>query len=359
MQGLQLLESAIRNMDGAARPDPGAPDAPESRAFLEALLETDALKDSGLTLEDLEAWLASQGGKGLPLGGQELPLGDAGDGKGAQGELAQAQQLLQRGEAAAERDGRDAGNDGARADHALLREMLGMNTGQSRGTGGAASANPLAGGGDGESRLFDLAARARELQPSVGDVARDRGQATADTEARSQSDGSRGLPAGFQQTLQSAMPQQGMSGTPSYSISQPMDQAGWGQALGERVVMMANQGVQHARVQVNPPELGPMDVRIRSRDDKTSVVFQAQNAVTREALDSELPRLRAMLADNGIENAEVSVDHDDTHPESQFGDSREGFDRGGDGEAAAGDDDTDGDSGSGEGVARGLVDRYA
>ena len=102
MQGLQLLESAIRNMDGAAKPDSGAPDAPESRAFLEALLETDALKDSGLTLEDLEAWLASQGGKGMPLGGQELPLGDMGDGKGAQGELAQAQQLLQRADAAAD-----------------------------------------------------------------------------------------------------------------------------------------------------------------------------------------------------------------------------------------------------------------
>lgn len=361
MQGLQLLESAIRNMDGAAKPDPGSPDAPESRAFLEALLETDALKDSGLTLEDLEAWLASQGGKGMPLGGQELPLGDMGDGNGAQGELAQAQQLLQRADAAAERDGRDAGNDGARADHALLREMLGMNTGQGRGAAGSTTGNPLAGGAGGEqgdARLLDLAARARELQPSVGDIARDRGQATADSEARSQSEGSRGLPAGFQQTLQSAMPQQ-TTGTPSYSISQPMDQSGWGQALGERVMMMANQGVQHARVQVNPPELGPLDVRIRSGDDKTSVVFQAQSAVTREALDAELPRLRAMLADNGVENAEVSVDHDDTHPESEFGESREGLNRGGDGETDGEDDASDGDSGSGGGVARGLVDRYA
>lgn len=352
MQGLQLIESALRNMEGG-KLDPSRPDAPESRAFLESLLETDALKGSGLTLEDLEAWLASQGGKGLPLGGQELPLAE--DQRQAARELAREQNHeALRADAAARAALRD---DAEQQDEAVLYDLLAMG-----GMGGQDGKGPMpgnlgSGDGAGEQTLMQLTARARQLQSQQA-LAEGQGRGSSGGEA-TQTDAGRAAQGQFQQTLHSAMPQP--AGTPTYTVPQSMDQSGWGQALGERVVMMASQNVQQARVQINPPELGPVDVRIRTGDDKTSIVFQAQNAVTREALDAELPRLRMMLSDNGIEDAEVSVDHDDTTPENQDGERREGFARGDTDDGQPGDDGLAGSAGDtgGEGEARSLIDHYA
>ena len=344
MQGLHLIETAFRNLDGG-KLDPAAPDAPESRAFLEALLETDALKDSGLTLEDLEAWLASQGGKGLPLGGHDLPT------QGQGGESA----ALARG---AKTDGVEpavefkggledrAGVQQAEQDEALLQDLLAM--------GGM---NPLAGQGSDalkqQEDLVQTGGRSRHLQ--FQQLGNDAAQARADAETPISAQRGRGAQAQFQQTLQSAMPQSG--GVPTYTVSQPMDQSGWGQALGERLTMMAKQDVQHARIQMNPRELGPLDVRIQMGEDKTSIVFQAQNAVTREALEAELPRLRMMLSDNGIEDAEVNVDQQETMTQNDEGERPEGYARG-DTEDGEGGDDTAG-AADADMRPRGLVDHYA
>ncbi|MDN3518285.1 flagellar hook-length control protein FliK [Aquisalimonas lutea] len=352
MQGLQLIESALRNMEGG-KLDPSRPDAPENRAFLEALLETDALKDSGLTLEDLEAWLASQGGKGLPLGGQELPLADG------QRPVAEGLARGQNDDALpADAAARRALRGGAeQQDEAVLYDLLAMG-----GMGGQNGKGPMAGSpgsddGAGEQTLMQLVARARQLQSQQA-LAEAQGRGSPGGET-SQADAGRAVQAHFQQTLHNAMPQP--TGTPTYTVPQSMDQSGWGQALGERVVMMANQNVQQARVQINPPELGPLDVRIRTADDKTSIVFQAQSAVTREALDAELPRLRMMLSDNGIEDAEVSVDHGDASPENQDGERREGFARGDTQDGRSGSDGLSGPGGDagGDGEARSLIDHYA
>lgn len=344
MQGLHLIETAFRNLDGG-KLDPAAPDAPENRAFLEALLETDALKDSGLTLEDLEAWLASQGGKGLPLGGHDLPM------EGQGGEAAALARSAKGGnvEPAVEfKGGLEGGQAPPEYDEALLQDLLAM--------GGM---NPLAGQGSDalkqQEDLLQTGARSRHLQ--FQQLGSDAAQARSDAETPASADRSRGAQAQFQQTLQSAMPQSGS--VPTYTVSQPMDQSGWGQALGERLMMMAKQDVQHARIQMNPRELGPLDVRIQMGEDKTSIVFQAQNAVTREALEAELPRLRMMLSDNGIEDAEVNVDQQETMTQNDEGERPEGYARG-DTEDGQGEGDDAGGTGSDGGMTpRGLVDHYA
>ncbi len=343
MQGLHLIETAFRNLDGG-KLDPAAPDAPENRAFLEALLETDALKDSGLTLEDLEAWLASQGGKGLPLGGHDLPV----EGQGGEAAALARNAKGEKVEPAVEFKGGLEGGGPPQPEHdeALLQDLLAM--------GGM---NPLAGQGSDalkqQDDLVQTGARSRHLQfQQLGSEA---AQTRSETETPASADRSRGAQAQFQQTLQSAMPQSG--GVPTYTVSQPMDQSGWGQALGERLMMMAKQDVQHARIQMNPRELGPLDVRIQMGEDKTSIVFQAQNAVTREALEAELPRLRMMLSDNGIEDAEVNVDQQETMTQNDEGDRPEGYARG-DTEDGEGGDDAAG-AADADMRPRGLVDHYA
>ena len=71
--------------------------------------------------------------------------------------------------------------------------------------------------------------------------------------------------------------------------------------LGQRVLWMQQAGVQLARLQVHPLELGPIDIALDQRDGAISVSMTAQHPATRELLESHLPRLREQLAQDGAQ----------------------------------------------------------
>ncbi len=94
---------------------------------------------------------------------------------------------------------------------------------------------------------------------------------------------------------------------PGASISVPFGQAGWGQAFGNQVVWVVNQGMPAAELHLSPPDLGPMSVRISMEQDQASMAFSSPHAMVREAIEAALPRLRDMLANQGITLADVNV----------------------------------------------------
>lgn len=81
----------------------------------------------------------------------------------------------------------------------------------------------------------------------------------------------------------------------------------WGNQLGERVVMMAGSQLRTAEIRLTPAELGPLRVQVSVDDGATNVTFHAQHAVTREAIEQALPRLREMLAENGLSLGQADV----------------------------------------------------
>lgn len=90
-------------------------------------------------------------------------------------------------------------------------------------------------------------------------------------------------------------------------ISVPVRDAGWGNQLGERVLLMAGNQVRTAEIRLTPAELGPLRVLVAIDDGAANVTFQAQHAVTREAIEQALPRLREMLAENGLSLGQADV----------------------------------------------------
>ena len=84
------------------------------------------------------------------------------------------------------------------------------------------------------------------------------------------------------------------------------DQA-WGQQVGDRVVMMAANQLKQAEIRLTPAELGPLRVQVSVDDGNAHVTFHAQHAVTRDALEQALPRLREMLAENGLSLGQADV----------------------------------------------------
>lgn len=85
---------------------------------------------------------------------------------------------------------------------------------------------------------------------------------------------------------------------------------GWDEALGQKVVWLVSQQQQVAELHLNPPDLGPLEVVLTVSNDQASALFVSPHASVREAIESALPRLREMMAENGITlgNATVSDD---------------------------------------------------
>ncbi|HHJ12752.1 MAG TPA: flagellar hook-length control protein FliK, partial [Gammaproteobacteria bacterium] len=83
----------------------------------------------------------------------------------------------------------------------------------------------------------------------------------------------------------------------------------WDNALGERVVWMVGQRLQSAEIKLNPPQLGPIEVRVSLNHDQSQaqVSFTAQHAVVRDALDAAVPRLRELFAEQGLSLGQVDV----------------------------------------------------
>lgn len=75
---------------------------------------------------------------------------------------------------------------------------------------------------------------------------------------------------------------------------------GWNNEVAGRISMMLRNGTSEAKLQLNPPELGRMDVKITSEGDQTRVLFTVQGADTREVVEQALPRLRELLAESGL-----------------------------------------------------------
>jgi flagellar hook-length control protein FliK len=83
-------------------------------------------------------------------------------------------------------------------------------------------------------------------------------------------------------------------------IPVPLDQPGFGAALGTHVSLLVQGGVQTARLQLNPAEMGPIAVQIALDGSAARVDFQADLASTRQVIEASLPALAGALQDAGF-----------------------------------------------------------
>lgn len=87
----------------------------------------------------------------------------------------------------------------------------------------------------------------------------------------------------------------------------PMGQPQWGQGVGERVLWLAAQNVSAAEIRLDPPELGPMQVRVSVNQEQVNVSFVSPHPAVRDALDQQLQRLREMFSEQGLNLGNVDV----------------------------------------------------
>ncbi|WP_233998445.1 flagellar hook-length control protein FliK [Pseudoalteromonas sp. T1lg48] len=78
--------------------------------------------------------------------------------------------------------------------------------------------------------------------------------------------------------------------------------------LHQRVNMLLNLSNQEAEIRLDPPELGSMQVRVRSEGEQAHINFVVQNQQAKEALEQSMPRLRELLAQQGLAMGEAQVE---------------------------------------------------
>lgn len=106
--------------------------------------------------------------------------------------------------------------------------------------------------------------------------------------------------------------------------------------VAEKVQMMMSKNLKNLDIRLDPPELGQMKIRMTMNNDVANVHFTVSNQQARDVIEQTLPRLREMLAQQGLQLADSSV---------QQQNSGQGQDRYNNGEQQSGANRTNGGQG--------------
>lgn len=108
-------------------------------------------------------------------------------------------------------------------------------------------------------------------------------------------------------TAVSAMPGVLIGNTPGLpppgsqpTVATPLGNHGWAEDFSQKIRWVSMQQNQFAELRLNPPNLGPLDVMLKISDNQATALFASPHGAVRDAVENALPKLREILADNGI-----------------------------------------------------------
>jgi flagellar hook-length control protein FliK len=97
-----------------------------------------------------------------------------------------------------------------------------------------------------------------------------------------------------------AAPGAGAAPLPEARLGAPPGHADFAPQLGAQISLFVRDGVQQARLHLNPAEMGPITVQIRLDGGGAQVHLAADNALTRQALEQAMPTLAGSLREAGM-----------------------------------------------------------
>jgi len=90
-------------------------------------------------------------------------------------------------------------------------------------------------------------------------------------------------------------------------------------AVKDKVMVMVNQKLNQIDIQLDPPELGNVHVRVNLQNEQASVSFVVQNQQAKEALEQHMGRLRDMLNDSGVDVGDANVSQQNSSSNEEAG----------------------------------------
>ena len=104
---------------------------------------------------------------------------------------------------------------------------------------------------------------------------------------------------------------------PVLSLAPPVDSDAWAPALGQQMLRMSASGMHTAQLNLNPENLGPLQITLKLGDDQAQAMFVSGHESVRKAVEAALPQLRTTLAEHGISLGQTAVGADTRQPGGQ------------------------------------------
>lgn len=101
-------------------------------------------------------------------------------------------------------------------------------------------------------------------------------------------------------TTPSALPAPALPAPALPTLTTPLGNHGWADEFSQKIIWIGTQQNQVAELHLNPPNLGPLDVILKISDNQATALFASPHSAVRDAVENALPKLREVLADNGI-----------------------------------------------------------
>jgi flagellar hook-length control protein FliK len=79
-------------------------------------------------------------------------------------------------------------------------------------------------------------------------------------------------------------------------------------AVKDKVMVMINQKIQQIEIQLDPPEMGNVHVRVNLQNEQAAVQFIVQNPQAKDALEQNMGKLRDMLAESGVDVGDANIE---------------------------------------------------
>ena len=119
---------------------------------------------------------------------------------------------------------------------------------------------------------------------------------------------------------QAATPKTAHAAPSANLMQQPlaMTQGGWTEGLVNRVMYLSSQNLKSADIQLEPAELGRLDIRVNvAADQPAQVTFVSGHVGVRDALEGQVQRLRELFAQQGLAQPDVNVADQSRNPQQQ------------------------------------------
>ena len=117
--------------------------------------------------------------------------------------------------------------------------------------------------------------------------------------------------------------------------------------LAAQITTFVRDGLQHARLELNPGEMGPLTVQIQLDGNAARVHLAAEHAGTRAALEQAMPQLAGSLRENGLTLSGGGVFEQPRQPQQQQAQAQAGNNgNAGNNDGTANDSTRDGRNGS-------------
>ncbi len=109
------------------------------------------------------------------------------------------------------------------------------------------------------------------------------------------------------------------------SIDTPVGQAEWGDKVMGKLSWLTARNMSVAEIHLTPPDMGPMEVKVRVQNEQANITVHAANPVVREQLEQQSHRLRDMLGEQGLNLSQFDVSDS---PQQRSGEQESGEDQG-------------------------------